>query len=657
MYPSLAITHTQDRNSWQITCKNRLLGTISPPRCLGHQPVLQSAHLDNTLRISWTGNGWDVQDLAGLHPLGGLSITRTLRNTQDSSRLLDLDVTLTRPGAPQFALIPGVQYHANHRALSNVLKGFEHQGQPWRFAASRTTIPGATITRIDTLAAALFIPVTDPDSLDAACSLLPRENVCEQIIHFPAGESPCSYTAVESYSPAWENKKYVPSQQSLTVHAHIAFEEVEDQSNAFHAIFRQAWKILGSEVTHWHPPRRILDLCRQYVLDHLVAHEDDAILFSIGLLRRNDRWLQRPANKYEIGWCGQNASLAASMLEWSLETNDPSLWSLGQNVLDSWIRLGKPVSPLLPARLDSFLSHTSPGPIESCNLGCAITEYFRAYRLSQQAKKTQDHWFRTALDICTFLLSLPDDQPRFPAAFSPDAAPLSADTTMGAFLIPGMIHAHHLTDDPVFLDRACQAFWAYIHADLADWQCTGGAVIGEPTVDFESAIPLLKAALLLLETTSDPAYLTAACDAACYLVSWMYHYDVPFPSHTFLHQMDYRTTGGTGVSAMFQHIDPFGACIAPDLLELAEITGDSYWREVGLAIWNQSTIGVWDGRPVPDRIERPLGSQDEAFCQTHWGFLPEHIHATTKWLVAWPAAFHIQFASEMIQLTRGTVSK
>ena len=633
-------------SGWRVQLRERAVGTFTAPPAVGATAACADRD-GGRLCVSWEGSGWLVTDRAWVDGIAGIRIDRKVRNTASESRSLALDLTFDRAGAVDTTLIPGVQYQGNRWGSGGEPNGYVKDGLPWRFAASRTTVPGATIVSAKGLATALFVPTTDAVPLSASCSLEPRQDSCRQTLLWPAGEGPVAYTSVDSYSSAWESELLVQPGQSFTFHAYLAIADDRPDRQGWHQTLRQAWRLLGSEVVPWHSPDEIRQLCRRYVLEHLVAREVDATLFSIGLRLIDGQWVQRKTDRYEIGWCGQNGSLAGSMLEWSLETGREDLWRLGQDVLDSWLRVGKFPSGLMATRLDPILDGKPVESLDTGNLGWAVTQYVRAYELSVTAGRPKEAWRQNALDICNCFLGDPLANDRFPSRVSPEGDLVEAVGTMGAFLVPGMVQAAKFAPGPGYLERAQTAFWAYVNEDLRNLECAGGAPIGTPSVDMESAIPLLKGALLLFEATHEPRYLRAAEEAGYYLATWMYHHDVPFPEDTVLGRMDYCTRGGTGVSAVYQHIDPYAATVAADLLQLASLTGDRYWREVGLAMWNQSTIGVWDGRPCPDGIERPIGSQDEAWCQTAWGFTPEQQGATSKWLVAWPAAFHIEEAGRV----------
>ena len=46
----------------------------------------------------------------------------------------------------------------------------------------------------------------------------------------------------------------------------------------------------------------------------LYTHDGEIHAFNIGFPWDGNEWVKREEMKYEIGWCGQNASLAVSLL-------------------------------------------------------------------------------------------------------------------------------------------------------------------------------------------------------------------------------------------------------------------------------------------------------------------------------------------------------
>ena len=637
----MAISILLQGNRWAVAYQGKAICYVEPPEIAANAEArMDDGSSDSGVFIvSWENDSFRVHDSVKIKGSEGVCIKRRVENLEHEAKCVVVDLTAYRPGSPEYTIIPGVQYQGNHWGTGKEPKGFEHNGKPWRFTGTRTTLPGATVVEMEGLATGLFVSTSSLPSVAVSCSLEMAPGGIKQRLIWPWGEAPLTYVDRDSYGPPWEGNLTIPAMGAVELEAYLGISPSSERLHGWHGVFRQGWRILGSEVLPWHAPEEVRDLCRQWVQNYLVAQEGELTLFSIGLsLDEERKWVQRPVWRYEIGWCGQNASLAASMLEWSLESGDPEVWELGARVLDSWVAAGSLDNGLMLTHLDPILEGRAVYGLDTCNLGAAALQYLRAYDISKRAGKERVEWLKAGLGICGFFLEHGSEKGKFGKLWSVRGELLEGEGTIGCYLIPPLITAWRHTGDKRYLDRAVDEFWAYIDDDLKTLMIGAGA-LDTNCIDKESAFPLLRAANMLYEETADERYLIAAEHVGYYLITWMYHYDVPLSDTTVLGRMGYRTTGGTTVSAQHHHIDPWGALMAPEMIRLGQLTGDDYWHQVGVAMWNQSTIGIWDGkRECPDGIPRPSGSQDEGWCQTVWREPGE----TTKWLVAWPAAFHLE---------------
>ena len=71
----------------------------------------------------------------------------------------------------------------------------------------------------------------------------------------------------------------------------------------------------------------------------------------------------------------------------------------------------------------------------------------------------------------------------------------------------------------------------------------------------------------------------AAEQSAYYLSTWMWHYREIYPEECDFTQYGLNTFGLTAVSTQHQHLDPYALKYVPDLLRLAELTGNQTWKE------------------------------------------------------------------------------
>jgi hypothetical protein len=73
-----------------------------------------------------------------------------------------------------------------------------------------------------------------------------------------------------------------------------------------------------------------------------------------------------------------------------------------------------------------------------------------------------------------------------------------------------------------------------------------------------------------------------ACRAADWMLTFRYTYDVAFPPGTTLGDLGFRSRGADQASPANQHLHAFGLVCLPELLRLADATGDELYRRTAL---------------------------------------------------------------------------
>ena len=229
-------------------------------------------------------------------------------------------------------------------------------------------------------------------------------------------------------------------------------------------------------------------------------------------------------------------------------------------------------------------------------------------------------------------------------------APVDRGGTIGAYMIPALAELYSQTGNEAYLRTAERAFAFYCKRDLDQFTCTAGA-LDTVCIDKETSGALIMGAILLYELTGERTYLTEAENATYYFCSWMYHYDGLYAPDSDFAQVGYHTSGGTSVSAQHHHIDPWGAAMAGWLLKLAQYTGEAGWRTRARMLYRNTTqcVALTENQAFHGR-GRPLGSQNEAYCECRWPDFMQPLEAgrLNDWLVAWPGAFRL-WALDMAQ--------
>ncbi len=579
-----------------------------------------------------------ADDVRELRP-GLFEWTRTFTYTgQDYVHPARLTMAFEARYKSAFSLIPAVMYDGNAWGSGKEPKGFRAGNELRTFAFHRASIPGATYSESGKWSVSLF---SRPGQLSGgfACALDPGPDKTIHELIWPEQETPNVYAARDAYQDAYRGDLRVSRGQTIVLKAWIAAAPVTTAKHGWRALLDAAWTLNARPVSPRLDPEDLWELGIQYAKESLWAQEKSFRGFSIGLRWDGAKWVQRDTWKYEIGWAGQNASLANSLIADFLKTGDRASLDLGIECLDTWVRNARLKNGLFRCHYDYVIGLEDPKTEvqDACNLGHAAQGFFEAYDLAAQAKLKKPEYQEAAFGICDFVVRTIGGDGRIGKAWRNDGSLVSPDGTIGAFLIPPLLTAYRLTHKAPYLAAAEKAFAFYIGEFLRTGFTTAGA-LDTDCIDKESATPLLKAALELYEITGKENYVTWAEDVSYYLASWQWHYSVPFDAGTALEEMAYDTFGGTAVSVQHHHQDPYALVIVNDWLRLANITGKAVWRERALAAWANGTQGISNGDLVILGKKRPAGSQDEAFCHTRWYF-PQSVG---QWLVAWPTAFRLE---------------
>ncbi len=579
-----------------------------------------------------------VDEIREVRP-GMFEWTRTFTyNGKDYVRPVRLTMELEALYKSAYSLIPAVSYDGNRWGTAKEPKGFAKDGQPWTFAYHRASVPGATYSESASWSVALF---SKPGQLPVgfSCSLEPGPEKTVHRLVWPEEETPQVYAGRDVYSDPYREDLRVSRGQSFRLTAWIVATPVTVPKQGWHAMLDAAWILFAHPVSPRFEPEDLWELGVEFAKQSLWAEEKSFQGFSIGLRWDGAKWVQRESWKYEIGWAGQNASIANSLLQDYLKTGDRASLDLGIRCLDSWVKNARLKNGLFRCHFDYILGIADPKSEvqDACNLGHAAQGFFEAYDLAAKGKLSKPEYRDAAFGICDFILKVQGPDGRIGRSWTNDGKAVGSDGTIGAFMIPPLLTAYRITHKAPYLAAAEKAYAFYIGEFAKNGFTTAGA-LDTDCIDKESATPLLRAALELYDITGKDKYVGWAEDVSYYLASWQWHYSVPYPQGTVLAEIGYDTLGGTAVSAQHHHQDPYALIIVNDWIKLANQTRKAIWRERALAAWANGSQGISNGDLVVLGKKRPAGSQDEGFCHTRWLF-PASV---SQWLVAWPTAFRLE---------------
>ncbi len=428
-----------------------------------------------------------------------------------------------------YGMIPAVSYNGNIWGPGYDIKGFTQDGEPWTSAFHRVAVSGGTYSENSDGSVALFAQ----EGFDGSCALIPSGTERTHRLLLPETETPQVYSARDQYSAPYRAVLSLDAGTRVTITAYLVLTPVHEPRQAWRRMLDIAWK----QHDYHHQPRFSGEtLWRwgvQYAKESLWTEDDGFRGFAMGLIWENEQWSQR--DLYEIGWCGQNASLANALLYDYLRDGSPSSLEKGLTALDFWATHAPLPNGLFRCHFGRI--HNNEAQQEEfqdgCNLGAAATYFFEARQLSHQCGVERPNYQKIAVAICDFFVAHQFEDGNLGSAWNNHGVCVANDGTTGAFLIPALLSAYQITKDATYLRTAERAFHFYIRGLLNDGFTAAGA-LDTHCIDKESSIPLLRSGLLLYECTGDPQYLTWAEHAAYYLASWQWHHTVPYAQGTAL---------------------------------------------------------------------------------------------------------------------------
>lgn len=582
-----------------------------------------------------------------------------------------LELILT--DAPSFTMIPAVSYNGNGWGDTPEYVGDrDTDGTPWSFSSHRAAIPACTYSENEFVSLALMGEVNG----NSACSLYKTDEGEKHVLIFPEEEGPRTL-----HRHFWDGPFQGTMEPQTDFEAIILALPSDGTCHRYKGLLDFAWRYYGHAVKPQKEARQLYSLSVAYARYLLQKEKDGFIGFTNGA-----QWqprlnaYQKLEHNYEIGWVGQNASLAAAFLRDYLVSGDQENLKTGMDVLNSWLRHTGPDQKFLSARIN--YPRTSPAPAldlehmskddidpwdfgeaelegileragkprppkktpaahDACNLGTGAEGYFEAYDLLQKIGTDKPEYLRAALDTCDFALASQDESGAFAKSWDKEGNVLSKKGTIGCFLILPLLNAHRRTGDEKYRSAAVRAF-DYYYEELEREGFTTAGALDTYSIDKESASPLLRDAIALYDAIGERKYVEKAEKIAWYLCTWMLHYTIEYPEDCVIRQLDYDTFGATSVSTPHHALDQYALRDIISFLRLYELTGFIQWKERALAFWCNATQGVSDGTLYVGGRLRPAGSQDEAISHTRWRRNSTPAFSPTQWLSAWPCAFRLE---------------
>lgn len=543
-----------------------------------------------------------------------------------------------------FYMIPCVNYNGNVWGTGKEPKGMEREGKPWIFPADRVGLTGCSVAENREVCTALFAD-NQGLSKNSSASLFEREGKIYHRIYFSHIEYPYSYLRKFDYgAPIAEFLSLKGGEEKKFICYFYRFEKSGEEYYGYKKLFDFVnGENYLKEVTPTYSFQTVKEWNGEFIRS-LTEKTEDGYLSDMGFLPEGEHrigdetcsWKFRNFGKYEIGWCGQNISVAEFYLRAFLQEGNSEDKQKGLGILNTWFKRIYPCG-LISANYDTPFDGSEK--IDACNEGWLLYKLTTCCRLLKEMGEDVSRYESVAKRICDFFIeSYPVGG--FPQILTADGKIFVKDGCAGVMIMLGFAEAYSYFHDEKYLVRAKEAFRFYYETYLSKSVAAGGA-LDTYCIDKESAGPVLRTALKLYSLTGNKRYFDCAENIAHYLMTWCFYHDVDFDENSDCGRLGLRTTGGTAVSAAHHHIDCWGAFYVPDFCELYEKTGNRAYFRHARALWNFTLQYLSDGTLKLHGMIRPRGAQNEAVIQCNWHGADEKKGQLNDWLVAWVKTFQL----------------
>ena len=594
-----------------------------------------------------------------------LTIIRRFTNCGDQPISFLPSVSVQTDNAVKDWFVPCVSYSGNAFGDGMDPKGLLCDGEPWIFPSDHMGIPGCSVVMGSEGCTALFLP---SEYVKSAASLEISGNIVIQRAFFTHVEYPKAYLEKFRYGEAILNEWTLAPNQSVEFQAQL-FVTDEQGTFGYKPFIEYLLKTWMRKPVDRNDPR----ICGDSLsfLRRLVEHREDDVLTNMGFKPDpskkdpavpHSEFVYRKGGRYECGWCGQNISNAFLFLWESMQkeiVQDSAIAPFDMafsvkgtfdteaedfknaiGILDTWQKY-RFESGLFPVLLDHIYRGKTEFTLDLCNLGWLAYQYLNCYMLLKNGGVERPDYLHSALGVLDVLLPTVSLGQGFPQTVNEKGDILCPIGMAGTMMTVAALQAYRVTGKEKYLRAGTESFDFYYGHYLSRNAAAGGA-LDTYCIDKESAGPVLRAALMLERITRDSAYLEKAERIACYLQTWMFYYDIPFPEDTDAGKAEFTTFGATAVSAQHHHLDCWASYYVPDFRYLAKMTGNVAWQIASDALREYTFSEISDGKTYLHGLLRPAGAQNEAIFQSNWSFDGNHKKgAFNDWLVCWVCTFRL----------------
>ena len=204
----------------------------------------------------------------------------------------------------------------------------------------------------------------------------------------------------------------------------------------------------------------------------------------------------------------------------------------------------------------------------------------RAFEYAGKCGLSTGHWEQAVRSNLDFAVAHQREDGNFGSYYdSQSGEVMEWNGAAGIAWIPALLAGARILGEPSYRISAIRA-GGYYRKFVEDALIYGAPEDIHLTPSSEDGYNALLAFVHLHEDDAEGAWLGTAQQAADWMLTFRWIYNIRWPRHTLLEQYNFRSRGADNASPANNHLHNYGLICLPELQKLAEWTGDEYYSEL-----------------------------------------------------------------------------
>ncbi|WP_116190883.1 hypothetical protein [Paenibacillus taihuensis] len=460
----------------------------------------------------------------------------------------------------------------------------------WSFRADRCSLPAALVWT-DGMMTAISTEETFASSRggtnQAGVAFGRRKGQTFLRLHFPYTEEPAVFYGFPTSKPADIPGMKFEKGDDLTFRFRMYLAGPE--LHGYDPFIRSLYDVNKEQhpLNPWMSDSKAAELTAYGLFNWHYKPEYDVLYETIAFDRELNTGAQGKADRphMHVAWVS-GAPYAYSLMRYGAENRNKDYYEAGRRVLNKIASGIAPLGTFWPEWTleNGWGTGWNPKPhwVQARTVSEATLFMIRALSFERNAGRTHPAWETAIRSNLEFACRAQREDGHFGSYYHVETGVVEVWEGAGGLLwIPALVEAAELLGDSRYKEKALLAGQAYI-SYVEDEYIYGAPEDVHLTATSEDGYNAVMAYMSLYridESEEKANWLRCAASAADWTMTFRWSYNIKFPEHSLLARYEYHTRGADNASPANNHLHNYGLVCMPEMLQLFDATGDSYYFE------------------------------------------------------------------------------